>query len=465
MNSPAVDISEKLPPLGKKRKPPVVGGTDDDAADGVNGKRVKLEGGGNTGKFGSGKAKGEKRSDKSEPKETKGGGKYCAGVQKPTKKPSKVGKISSSTGGKRSEEGGKRTERVKNLSSSKKPKADADTSLGRGQKSVAVKKEQGVSCKGVLESKDGDGRVGKTGVGKGKRKSAGLEENSVTGKVKAKGKAKAEIRTKKLGKDEAGEVKASKMVEGKTDAVSKGGGVRGEAKGKKRVRTVGTKPAVVPPRPVVVRREVPKHHVISNRRAAVLARTFEKEQEDARKEYEEQVAAVERSRVAAEKRRKASIRHRSNEMLDEHEKIADVASLSSHARETVASVDDVTAVSGGQCSSSKSGGDRWPSLGFGGKPWGLGPFLREVETEHGEGDEEDLSERVTGVKEEEAMSGESVAVKMPRALRAREVMMHRAKVEAGESVYLGDEEAFRAWLARLRAAEVRHTRFLFKLMV
>lgn len=440
MNSSAVDISEKGPPLGKKRKPPVVGGTDD-AAVGGGGKRVKLEGGGNTGKVGSGKAKG----DKSAPKETKGGVIYGAGVQKPAKKPGKVGKTSSSTGGKGSEEGRKRTEGGKGVSSSKKPRSEADTGLGRDQKSVAVKKEQGVSCKGVLESKDGDGRAGKTGVGKGKRKSGGLEEKS---KVKAKGKGKAEIKTKKLGKDDSGAVK----VQGKTGAVSKG-----EAKAKKRVRTVGVKPVVIPPRPLVVRREVPKHHVISNRRAAVLARTFEKEQEEARKEYEEQVAAAERSRVAAEKRRKASIRHRSsNEMLDEREKIADVTSP---ARETVASADDVTEVSGVQCSSSKSGGERWPSLGFAGKPWGLGPFLREVETERGEGDGEALSERVTDVKEGEIMSG---AVKMPRAHRARVVMMHRAKVEIGESVYLGDEEAFRAWLARLRAAEVRGTPLIFQ---
>lgn len=464
MNSSALDISEKLPPLGKKRKKNGGGGTDDAAADGVGGKRVKLEGDGNTGKAGRGKAKGEKWIDKSEPKETKGGGKDCAGVQKPVKKPGKVGKTSSSTEKKNDEEGGKKTERVKGVSSSKKPRSDNDRGLGRGQKDV-VKKELGVSSKGVLKSKEGDGGAGKTGVGKGKIKSGGLEEDSATGKVKAKGKAKAEMKTKKLGKDDAGEVRAAKMVQGKTGVFSKGDSVRGEAKAKKRARTVGIKP-VIPPRPVVVRREVPKHHVISNRRAAVLARTFEKEKEEARKEYEEQVAAAERSRAAAEKRRKASLRHRSNEMLDEGEKVAGVTTLSSPAGGTVTSTDDVTATSGGQGPSSKSGGERWPSLGFAGKPWGLGPFLREVETEpgysraRGEGDDEASSERVTDVEGEEAMSGASVAVKMSRVYRARKVMMHRAKVEDGEAVDLGDEEAFQAWLARLRAVEVRRIPFV-----
>lgn len=245
-----------------------------------------------------------------------------------------------------------------------------------------------------------------------------------------------------------------------------------EDKKRTKISTVSSiKPVTIAP-PVVVQKEVPDHHVISNRRAVVLARTFAKETKEAQKDFEEAVAAAERSRIVREQRRKAS----SSPRGVRHPPSLDIAAYAAAVKPT----GGTRGAAGGAPKTVVSstlrtpgfpvkGGARWPELGFGGHSWGLGPFYRHDELEERdayassgltrgkkpEGVElEETSGNVVVPESTAAAAAAAVVIGVPTRPRRTPKEMHRARVGAGEAVDLGGEAASRAWLARLRAVQV-----------
>lgn len=291
-----------------------------------------------------------------------------------------------------------------------------------------------------------------------------------------------------------------------------------EKKKTKKPRTgPSIKPVVIAP-PVVVQREVPEHHVISNRRAAVLARTFAKETKEAQKDFEEAVAAAERSRVVREQRLKASSSPRGLRHSPPPQGAASAATVKPTGGAGGATGGPIAVVSAASATPALpvKGGGRWPELGFGGQPWGLGPFYRQEEFEgrdasassgstrdrnsslstpppsrsfssgggvfgptrwirpgeqpesrfsqaHLEENFEDVElEEVSGSgsgrvpKGVEPAAAEAAAVVsgVPARPRRAPKEMRRARVGAGEALDLGEEATFREWLARLRSVQV-----------
>lgn len=395
-------------------------------------------------------------------------------------------------------------------------------------------------------------KEGKTEIGKGKK--GGSKGKIIVGKGPCAVKRACNVKGDEPRKSSS----SSSSSNGSTVRTSGGTASACTTKVKAtkvKVPSVVTIKAVVIPPPVAIRREIPGHHVVSSRRKAVLARTLEKETQEAQRDFEEAVAAAERSRVAREQRLKASARRAQSARSSE------VAAAAAAAAKAVKAVKASGCSSDGVRPGSKKSGsaktltatatttngdsgfvkgeEKCPDLGFGGQPWGLGPFscgecertsnvggggsegvgdgsfickndgdspapqhdrgnnalLREPTAEQGapagaggplpalactepgeawaqgggfSGAQADATAAVKGacsgvddpsagnrVEKErgETSGGATAGVARGKAHRELKVM-RRARVEAGEAVDLGDEAAFRQWLARLRDVEV-----------
>ncbi|CBJ27768.1 hypothetical protein Esi_0084_0075 [Ectocarpus siliculosus] len=471
-------------PAGKKRKAVPGGGGSEKTGGRSSGKRAKKGGDGD----GIEKARSKKDSDKKlgDGKTGTAGGENKAGPTKAKTKTAGDGTNANATGN-RKKDGktvafiSKKHRSGEKIANGAKEAAVKISSPSRKSKTKTGKMRAVGGCETGSKSKAGGKKAGEPDI----RSNGSSQLKSAGGKSS---KAEALGNGSSTGRSSGGGTTSSKTKHHSDKKVTK----------KKPRMGLSIKPTVIPP-PVVVQREVPDHHVISNRRAVVLARTFAKETEEAQKNFEEAVAAAERSRVAREQRLKTS----SSRVLPRPP--ASQGAASSYAAKSVGggggSANDPTATA----TAVSSGPGRrcvWPDLGFGGQPWGLGPFYREAEAEGGgssasldptidrkpslspscasfaeggsshsrkpgkQGKLEHIDGHAQGCVAElgetrqgdgsaarspvgAASASAEIPTKPPRALRE----VRRARVDAGEAVDLGEDAAFRKWLGRLRAIQ------------
>ncbi|CAN0084640.1 unnamed protein product, partial [Ectocarpus sp. 13 AM-2016] len=468
-------------PAGKKRKAVPGGGGSEKNGGGSGGKRAKKGGDGD----GVEKARSKKDSDKKlvDGKTVTPGGENKAAPTKAKTKTAGDGTNANATGNRKKD--GKTVAAIskKHRSGEKiaNEAAGKSSSPSRKSKTKTGKMRAVRGCETGSRSTAGGRKTGEPDI----RSNASSQLKSAGGKSS---QAEALGNGSSTGRSSGGGTTSSKIKHSSDKKTTK----------KKPRMGLTIKPTVIPP-PVVVQREVPEHHVISNRRAVVLARTFAKETEEAQKDFEEAVAAAERSRVAREQRLKAS----SPRVLPRPP--ASQGAASSYAARSVGggggSADDPTAPA---IAVSSGPGRRceWPDLGFGGRPWGLGPFYREEDAEGGDssasldptmdrepspspscasfaeggsshsrkpgeqGKLEQIDAHAQGCVAElgETRQGDGRAARSPvgaasasaaipttppRALKE----VRRARVDAGEAVDLGEDAAFRKWLGRLRAVQ------------
>eukprot|EP00752_Nemacystus_decipiens_P004810 g4377.t1 len=395
----------------------------------------------------------------------------------------------------------------------KKPdaKKSGDGKSVKARAADGDKIRSGTAKANAKENKAADGGGGGGGGGATPKKDkkpagGGAKKAGVAGKPVAA--ARRKLPPKQNGKTKPGTTPAQHKTStgeiGKRDNGGSGGGGGGRNSGrsggggsggggktagkevkkpKKPKKPSSIKPVAIPP-PVVVQREVPEHHVISSRRAAVLARTFAKETEEAQKDFEEAVAAAERSRLARQQRRKSSSSPRGGSVSRQPPPSSSQGAAPTAPSAPAATAEAGNLENGGHPAADESthgevagAAERWPDLGFGGQPWGLGPFVRDpvgpgrdasavwasrangtassgyaglAGTEEGGQDGDEEGEQGEGDGEESvAATAAGVAESLRRPLKE----MRRARVEHGQAVDLGEEPSFRKWLARLRAVQ------------
>lgn len=476
-------------PAGKKRKAVPVGDGSEKIGGGSGGKRAKKGGDGD----GVEKARTKKDSDKrlGDGKTGTAGGENKAAPTKAKSKTAGDGTNVNATGNRKKD--GKLAAISKKHRSGEKVATEAKEAAGKS--SSPSRKSKTKTGKMLASKAVGGGETGLKSNSGGKK--AGEPASRSNGSSQLKSGGGKSSQTEALGN---GSSTGRSSSGGSTSSKTKHKNDKKATKKKPRMG-LSIKPTVIPP-PVVVQREVPEHHVISNRRAVVLARTFAKETEEAQKDFEEAVAAAERSRVAREQRLKASSSPRSLPRPPAYPG----ASSSTAAKPVGGAGGNVNDATTAAAAVSSGPGRRsvWPDLGFGGQPWGLGPFYREEVTEggdtsasfgptmdrelspspsctsfaeggsshsrrpgeqgkpghidaHGQGCVVELgvTRQSDGSAARSPVGAASAAaatpIKPPRALKE----IRRARVDAGEAVDLGEDAAFRNWLGRLRAIQVR----------
>ncbi|CAM9569635.1 unnamed protein product, partial [Scytosiphon promiscuus] len=420
----------------KKRKAGALGGGEGTGAEGKRAKKVGDKGGGG----GIVKAKMVKGGVKGAGKAGKVPG--DVGKASPPAKPKKIKKE-----GQRDVAGGGSK---KTAGDKKAPKSTASVSeqhgngFGGGGKKAAVGKAEGAgrdkasSPKIKGNVKVGKVKLGKVKLGKVPAVKADGGSNAVAKNSGGGGKLNFESRSGSpaQAKDVGGGLKrpiGSNGTAAAAAAAENGGGrTNGSNKGKKKKKKGGSekqekpkakkpfavKPVVIAP-PVVVQKAVPEHHVISNRRAVVLARTFAKETEEAQKDFQDAVAAAERSRIARKHRAKSSSSPRG---VNKKGKGAAAAAAKgrgpggvaraggrkpSGGAASSATVDSPRRTAGvapgdppgpapSDATAAANTGERWPDLGFVGQPWGHGPFHREMDSGgHADDDDDDEDDKAS----------------------------------------------------------------------
>lgn len=395
------------------------------------------------------------KTNRKNPKAEGAGKRAGAGKKTHRKTPAASSKKHGSSGDGKSAARGKEAAGRGRVSSPKpkgKTKADKNSSSKKSGESVTgTKNSQGGKKAGKHASSSSGMSQVKSDGGSIKKKTGDIKSSSSDGAADGDRKKKKSI----AGGSGSGSITKSSTKAAKTKD--------NEVKKKtKRLRTVSAiKPVAIAP-PVVVQKEVPDHHVISNRRAAVLARTFAKETKEAQKDFEEAVAAAERSRVAREQRLKASSSLRSAACA--------AAVKPSDGTGTGAGQKPVVSATSGTPGVASKGGTRWPELGFGGQPWGLSLYrqeqwegretygssesTRDKEPEDAELEEGSVRGGVPRPMESAGAAAATVVSGVPARPRRSLKEMRRARVEAGEALDLGEEITFRKWLTRLRAVQV-----------
>lgn len=333
--------------------------------------------------------------------------------------------------------------------SSPKPKGKAkankkSVSSNDGGSAVGTKNNQGGKQAGKCTTSSSGSSQLNSGGGSIKKESGDINSRH---DIPSSGTANGHLKKKNTIGGGSGGSGNGTMTKSTTKTTKK----KDKEKKKTKPKTVlSVKPVVIAP-PVVVQKEVPDHHVISNRRAAVLARTFAKETKEAQKDFEEAVAAAERSRVVREQRLKASSSPRGLR----HSRPSHSAASAGAVKPTdgASPIPVVSATSG--TPGVPKGGTRWPDFGFGGQSWGLGPFYRQEQSEVELG-ECSGGGAVPTAKESTPAATATMVSSVPARPRRAPKEMRRARVGAGEALNLGEEATFREWLARLRAVQVCH---------